>query len=174
MKRNRYLEFLYEIGFDDDKHWSLAEYLHSKPYRWRLEMDGNRKWDGLDMRVIFDKERHSPAFYSHLEDHECTMLEFFVGFAYRLVRDMFGDEDIDIPTILRTMFSNLEIFIEDDDWSGVECEDQVDDALDIWIKGDYNNYGDGNIFRFKKKHRSLWTVHMWVQASWWYGEEYLN
>lgn len=173
MKTDRYFEFLYDTGFDDDRHKEIARYLHSRPYEWRLDMDENRKWDGIEMRMIFDNERHSPAFYSSIEDSKCTMLEFFVGFAYRLVRDMFGDEEINTHTLVEIMLSSLDIFIDDDDWEEGD-EEEVDECLKVWVNGDYNNYGEGNIFRFTSKHKSLWNIHMWMQASWWYNEEFLK
>ena len=37
----RYLDYLYEIGFADNDHHKLAEYLFSIPYEWSLDMDEN-------------------------------------------------------------------------------------------------------------------------------------
>ena len=173
MLKNRYFEFLYEKGFSDDKHKSLALYLHQIPYECHLEMDEGRKYDGYVMRTIFDKDKHSTSFYSPLDGGACTMLEFFVGFAYRLVRDMYGDELITVETLVEEMLTSLDIFISDDEWSE-DCEKDVDDKIADWVYGEYNNHGEGNIFRFKKAKAGLRRVHMWMQASWWYGEEYLD
>ena len=168
MRKNRYFEFLYTKGFSDDKYRSLALYLHSIPFEWRIDMDKNRMYDGLAMRIEFDYERSDPSLYSSLEGNECTMLEFFVGFAFRLVRDMFGDEDISVEELVEVMLTSLDIFYEEFD------EDEVKDILDDWIDGDYDDYGKGNIFSFEEKKDHLNEVHMWMQASWWFGEMYLG
>jgi len=172
MKTDRYFEFLYTKGFSDDKYVSLARYLHTLPFEWRIDMDKNRMYDGLAMRTEFDDDDSPDDVYSKLDGNICTMLEFFVGFSYRLVRDMFGDEDISVEELVKIMLTSLNIFICDDDWTGVECEDKIEDAFDIWINGDYDDYGDGNIFTFKEEKPELNEVHMWMQASWWWNENY--
>lgn len=166
MKKDRYFEFLYTKGFSDDKYRSLALYLHSIPFEWRIDMDKNRMYDGLAMRIEFDNERSDPSLYSSLEGNECTMLEFFVGFAFRLVRDMFGDEDISVEELVEVMLTSLDIFYEEFN------EDEVKDILDDWIDGEYDDYGKGNIFSFEEKQDHLNEVHMWMQASWWWNENY--
>lgn len=166
MKKNRYFEFLLSKGFSDDKYRSLALYLHTIPFEWRIDMDKNRMYDGLAMRREFDDERSDPSLYSSLEGNGCTMLEFFVGFAWRLVRDMFGDEDISVEELVEVMLTSLDIFYEEFD------EVLVRDILDDWIDGDYDDYGHGNIFSFEEKQEHLNEIHMWMQASWWWNENY--
>ena len=171
MKKDRYFEFLFSKGFSDDKYRSLALYLHSIPFEWRIDMDKNRMYDGLAMRREFDDERSDPSLYSSLEGNECTMLEFFVGFAWRLVRDMFGDEDISVEELVEVMLTSLDIFYENDEIDQ-DTDIIISDALNDWIYGEYDDYGHGNIFSFEEKQDHLNEIHMWMQASWWWNENY--
>lgn len=166
MKKDRYFEFLYTKGFSDDKYRSLARYLHSLPFEWRIDMDKNRMYDGLAMRTEFDDDDSLDSVYSQLDGNKCTMLEFFVGFAHRLVRDMFGSEDISVQELVEVMLTSLDIFYQDVN------EPEIEDILNDWIDGEYDDYGRGNIFSFRKKQRGLNKIHMWMQASWWWNENH--
>ena len=102
------------------------------------------------------------------------MLEFFVGFAWRLARDMFSD--ISCPELVKAMLRNLEIWECDDEYFEDEEEedvtDEIDESLDIWVSCEYNRHGEGGIFPLSRPPEDLREVEMWVQASWWYAENF--
>lgn len=187
MENDEYFDFLYDMGFKDNMHRSLARYLHDTAFIWSLERDENRMYDGLAMRREFDdkvygqrfdfKLDHSKNFdiYSKLYDNTCTNLEFFVGFAHRLVREMFEMGDISVPELVHRMLDNLDIWVYDDDndFQDDYVIDDINDKLDIWRDRRYYETGShGNIFTVFDPPKPLQYVEMWVQASWWYNENF--
>lgn len=179
-----YFEFLYRIGFDDSSHRELAGYLNSIPYEYLLDNDENRMYDGTAMRREFEDfangntERFGDRIGGASVDistapdgSACTMLEFLVGFAYRLCRDMFND--IKISEVVERMLEGLDIWkFVDEEWC-VEVEDRIEDALDIFLDRDYSYDGsDGNIFVVPDCEDDLRDVELWIQASWWYNYWY--
>lgn len=173
----RYFDYLYETGFQDDKHKKLALYLFSIPYEWTLDMDENRMWDGIEMRREFEElckvDRHYDI-ETCLSGGACTMLEFFVGFAYRLVRDMFSHDLFDmsfVPRLIQMWLENLDIWEGWDDKDYDEAnEDLMQDKLDDWIELRYDYDGRrGGIFVINDPKEDLNETEMWVQASWWYN-----
>ena len=175
-KKLSYFEFLYEMGFNDYKHYELARYLYSLPFEWSNPRDENRMYDGIAMRREFEEEDRLGVtidISTVLEGEACTMLEFFIGFAYRLVRDMFNDGDITVPELIKKMFFNLDIWDRDDDeWIPSSDEDVIDDRLERWVIRDYDYFGEGGLFIVPDAEEDLRHVEMWVQASWWYNFYY--
>lgn len=188
-KKNDYFEFLYDMGFADGDHRELALYLNSIPFEWSLDADENRMHDGLAMRREFvdiaDENnlrydgRHEKFDISDvLEGDCCTMLEFFVGFAYRLIRDMFSDELISVRELVEKMLRNLDIWKYDDEYfdsiEKEEVEEYIDEKLDDWIDRNYDFDGSrGGIFVIPECRDDLAKTEMWIQASWWYNYWYL-
>lgn len=178
----RYFDFLYKVGFDDSYHKELAGYLNSIPYEYLLDRDENRMYDGMDMRRefmdlakgderwIFKFGKSAVDSDSVIEGGACTMLEFLVGFAYRLTRDMFNDGDLNTSDLVKIMLEGMDIWQYDDSEWSVVAEDRVEDALDIFMDREYEYDGsNGNIFVIPGCNDDLREVELWVQASWWYN-----
>lgn len=187
-KKNDYFEFLYETGFADGDHRELALYLNKRPFEWSLDADENRMDDGLAMRREFedvaDKDncRYDGRYEAYdisdvLDGGSCTMLEFFVGFAYRLVRDLFSDNVVSVHEVVERMLKNLDIWKYDDEYfdstQQEEVEEYIDEKLDDWIDREYDFDGSrGGIFVIPECRDDLAETEMWVQASWWYNYWY--
>ena len=169
-KKVDYFEFLYQTGFDDYEHRQLAGYLHTISFDWTNTMDENRMYDGIEMR----REYGDVNCMNDIFDQGCSMLEFFVGFAWRLARDMFSD--ISCPELVKAMLRNLELWEIDDEYFENEEEedvtDEIDESLDIWVNCEYNRHGEGGLFPLDQPPEDLREVEMWVQASWWYAENF--
>lgn len=182
-----YLKYLYDLGFSDTDHLNLALYLHDKPFNWTNRMDENRMYDGLGMRrgfresstgrrfnFRFDKKDGLDNFdiFSSLDGNACTMLEFFVGFAYRLARDMFSD--ITCEELVEHMLRNLDIwqFDDDSDFGDDDIIDTIDTILYRWVNCEYYFDGRGGLFPLDHPLEDMRKVQMWTQASWWYDENF--
>ena len=178
-----YFDYLYSIGFDDDgDHERLARLLFEIPYEWENDRDENRMWDGVEMRREYEEVCKIDRSYDIsrcLNGDACTMLEFFVGFAYRLVRDMFNHDIFDmsyIPKLIKMWFDedHLDIwrFVNeemDEDEEGVS--EAVVDQLDIWVHCNYEYDGScGGLFIIRDPEEDIRYTEMWVQASWWYND----
>lgn len=162
---NKYFKFLYDCGFSDDDHMKLARYLHSIPFNWTNDFDGNRAYDGLAMRREYDKPITDV-------NKACSMLEFFVGFAWRLNRDMVGE--ISCTEWVGIMFDNLDILRFTDKQFGSSAKEDLNEILDDWVSCRYGSDGLGGLFplEYPPMGEDLRDVDMWVQASWWYNENY--
>lgn len=171
-KKVDYFEFLYSFGFVDDDHRALAGYLHSMPFEWSLERDENRMYDGLAMRREYEEYLNNEEGDIPDDSEPCSMLEFFVGFSHRLVRDMFGNEDFDRTELLGIMLSNLDIWCYTDDNFDDRAKEDINECLDIFVHREYNAHGEGGLFPIDEPDDDLRDVDMWVQASWWYNENF--
>lgn len=173
----KYLDYLYETAFGGlDNYKELAGLLFSIPYEWTLDMDENRMYDGIEMRREFEELCKNDSNYdinTCLNGGACMMLEFFVGFAHRLVRDMFDHGIMTVPDLIKIWFINLDIWrFSDSNW-GDKDDEIVQDHLDYWIDLDYDYDGfNGGLFEMSDPPDDLRETEMWVQASWWYNEKY--
>lgn len=170
-KKNDYFEFLYDFGFSDDEHINLARYLHSICFDWTNKRDENRMYDGLCMRKEFIEVYDEDP--SDIPEDSCTMLEFFVGFAWRLERDMIGDADKGDRTKVwvKSMLDNLDIWKFDDEefeTRGGSVYLDIDEFITNWVELKYSADGNGGIFYIENFDGDLRDVEIWNQASFWY------
>ncbi len=171
--KNRYFNWLC-AQIHDKKHKSyrkLLDHLHSIPFHYILEMDGNRYEDGIDLRYKFayneNLDQREVEYY--LGDDGCSVLEMMVALSSKCEQIMedpsIGDR---MPNWFWDMIRNLGLSTMDD--SNYD-PDYVNTALIRFMDREYEPNGKGGLFIVRnKKHVDMRNVEIWYQAMWYLNE----
>ena len=168
---NEYFDWMCQLVSDkqyigDRSYRKLLSKLHSIPFTYTIDMDGNRAADGIDLRYRYGYERNYEDYIiaSFLDDKPCSVLEMIVALALRCETIM---EDPDYGDRTGEWF-----------WGMIEClglesmddtdfnRDHVDDVIDIFLSRGYGRDGRGGLFTIKHPKRDLRTVEIWYQMNW--------
>ena len=171
-----YVNWMYSIVCQgDDSHKRtyyrrLLEYLHERNFIFKIDLDGNRAEDGIDLRYRFsyDKGYSYPMVASYLDNSSCSVLEMMVALSIRC------EEWMDNPAIgtrTNVWFWNmieslgLDYMIDSKFDSFV-----VDDVLEIFHNRMYQKNGKGGLFTIRRNDRDMRTVEIWCQMCWYLNE----
>lgn len=136
-----YLWLLKQINYiPGDTYDKLLEYLHSVPFYWDVDNDGNRCEDGLQLRQIFMHEEGWNTV--PISDEVCTVLEMFISLALRIENDIMWDGEIDRTSEwFWIMIHNLGFSMHN--------ESNWNDILEIFMRRQYAENGEGGLFPLK-------------------------
>ena len=184
---NDYFIFLFNITELEDKYMKLCEILHGINVTFDeddVPMDENRIWDGKAMRSIFCeamfpssavKRRLLVKELDNCFDRDyCSVLEVFIGLAWRIERDVIGDPDEGDRTSfwVRCILHNLELLDYTD--KALKTMDDKKEVVDIVLKcinRDYDRFGNGSAFPVRYPRRNMKYMEMWNQMVQWLDEE---
>ena len=184
---NDYFIFLFNITGLDDKYTKLCEVLHGINFTYdedEVPMDENRIWDGKAMRAIFCdamfpisaiKRRNLTKQLDNCFDRDyCSVLEVFVGLAWRIERDIIGDPDEGDRTSywIRCILHNLGLldFTNKTLRSTYDKKEVVNIVLNC-VDREYDRYGNGSAFPVKRPRKDMRKTEMWNQMVQWLDEE---
>ena len=160
------LYFRWLCGLVDKNGWypSLLRYMDSIPFVSEHPMDMNRAEDGKYMRYIYKEETGIDS----ERDCQCTVLELFVGFAWRLsfymgnIQEDWGGENGIIPWFW-TMMRNMGIDEEKGERINLV---HVKNAIDIFMYRAYDDHGRGGPFYVENPCGDMREAELWDQANW--------
>lgn len=147
-----YYNFLCDLihGVGYVKYSKLLHFLYSVEYVWdpRIETDGNRADDGIQLRFRF---RDSTGI--SIPRMPCTLLEMMIALSCRLEADLFGEPGDDHPEKwFWIMVNNLGlIYMDDDHFDSVKASDIVGKML----SRDIGKLGEGGLFPLKKSRSGM-------------------
>lgn len=168
---NEYFDWMCQLVSDkqyigDHSYRKLLSKLHSIPFTYTIDMDGNRAADGIDLRYRFGYERNYEDYIitSFLDDKPCSVLEMIVALALRCETIM---EDPDYGDRTGEWFWGMieSLGLESMDDTSFN-RDHVDDVIDIFLSRGYGRDGRGGLFTIKHPKRDLRTVEIWYQMNW--------
>ena len=151
----------------------LLSELHSYKFDTRAlpELDVNRAYDGLGLRVIFMEKYGEVG--SSTNRGACTMLEFLVALAGRM-SFLMGDESQESlrPRYFYCMIRNLRLLkLTDERFDELNGEFFVLDAVQRVLERRYDADGDGGLFPLRHcVHEDMRTVEIWYQMQKWLSE----
>ena len=166
---NRYLDWLYDIVCDD--HYSrdvsyrrLFRRLHETPFRYVIEMDGNRAEDGVDLRYRFGQENGYADYVvaSYLDDRDCSVLEMMIALSLRVETHIMDDPSLGnrVAQWFWEMIVNLGL-------GGMTDENfdasYVDERLDAFLERDYDRDGTGGLFKIHDPRKNMRSAEIWYQ-----------
>ena len=174
---SEYFEWMYHLVCSDNKirkkisYRRLLSFLHSVVYIPRLEMDDNRRIDGIDLRYRFGYENGYPDTYiqTYLDKKDCSMLEMMVALACKVEEEItdnyiYGDRT---SQWFWSMVISLGLNgMEDSKFDSNYCEHVVDNFL----IHNYKSNGDGGLFTLEHPARDLRDVDIWRQFMWYLNE----
>lgn len=143
----------------------VLEKLFSTEFIDVLGVDGNRIFDGLDLRYEFADHVGEHIYYvvGNLPN-KCSVLEMMIALARRWDYDNMYDPDIGDRSCdwFWLMFSNLGLdFYSDDCYN----EEEVDSILDIFMNRKYGKDGKGSLFPTKNLDKNLAKKDIWAQIN---------
>ena len=172
-----YFEWMYHLVSSDNKgrkkisYRKLLSFLHSVVYIPRLEMDDNRRIDGIDLRYHFGYKNGYPDAYikACLDDKECSVLEMMVALSCKVEQEItdnyiYGDRT---SQWFWSMIINLGLNgMEDSRFDQRYCENVVDN----FMSHNYRPNGQGGLFTLEHPIRDMRDVDIWRQFMWYLNE----
>lgn len=161
----RYFDWMYELVFWTDKSYiKLLTRLHDTPFRYSIEMDGNREADGINLRYRFGFETGCEDYIiaSYLDDRPCSVLEMMVALSIRCEEHIMTDPEIGDRTAVwfRGMIENLGLLDMTDDRFDVE---RVDDTICRFLNRAYLKNGKYGLFTVKNRYHDMRSIEIWYQ-----------
>lgn len=173
---NEYFEWMYHLVCNDIKYNKLSYrklfyFLHSVDYIPRLEMDENRRIDGINFRYRFGYENgYSDEYIKRfLDTRECSLLEMMIALAFRVEEQIMSDilAGNRVGQWFWTMVVNLGLGSMDDlNFDKNHCLSIVDNFL----SQKYDKYGNGGLFVVNNPPRDMRDVDIWCQFMWYLNE----
>lgn len=174
--QNEYFEWMYHLVCSDQyyekvSYRKLFIYLHRVSYTPNIEMDDNRRIDGIDFRYRFGLENgySDNQIETDLDIGECSMLEMMIALAFKV------EEEVTADTLYgdRTgqwfwgMIVSLGLgCMNDKQFDQDYCESCVNSFLDQR----YAPNGKGGLFTLDNPPEDLRNVDIWCQFMWYLNE----
>ena len=172
MQRNdiqsAYFKWMCDLVSDDEyktpSYKKLLSYLNEVEFIYILPMDGNRMYDGIDLRYRFGREcgYSDPEVATYLDDRPCSVLEMMVALAKRCEDDIMDDPDVGnrVGQWFWNMIVNLGLGpMHNRNFD----EDYVDDVMYIFLNREYSPNGEGGLFEIEDCDKDLRNVEIWYQ-----------
>ena len=164
---NEYFNWLYELVCkrrytSQISYKKLLMCLHNVEFRYSIDRDENRAYDGMDLRVRFGYET---GYNTDCLDDPCSVLEMIVALAIRCEECIMDDTKYGdrMTQWFWGMLTNLGIgFMSDDRFDKIFVMDAVNRLLDR----DYEPDGRGGLFTIKHCDQDLRDVEIWFQLLW--------
>ena len=174
---NEYFEWMYHLVCSDNKgrrkisYRRLLTFLDSVIYIPRLEMDDNRRIDGIDLRYQFGYENGYPDAYinTYLDNGDCSMLEMMVALACKVEQEItdnyiYGDRT---SQWFWSMIISLGLNSMEDSKFDLNYSRKV---VDNFLSQNYKPNGVGGLFTLEHPTRDLRDVDIWCQFMWYLNE----
>lgn len=176
-----YLDFLMDYcGFgnifkhlnkrDLEKYNWIFHILHNKNFRFIIERDDNRAWDGIKYRDIYVENN---IFIKDLKEvnifmnKDCSVMEMLIGLAIRIENEYIGDPSDEHPEdLFFIMISNLGLLDAEDNF-------EVNFIIDKWLDRRFTKTGKGSPFPVKKDKRDQRKLEIWDQIISYINENFI-
>ena len=147
----------------------LLKELHSIPFEWSIDRDGNRAIDGEQLRWEFMDEHNIPDIF-YKDGIGCSVLEMLVSLSVRCDLEIMGvsGENL-IARWFWIMIDNLDLMrCSDDHFSGEYVRQQVK----IWLNRVFDRNGNGSPFPLKRAKYDQRKVEIWAQMCGYLSENF--
>lgn len=161
----RYFDWLYGLVFQTNYSYTeLLSKLNDIPFRYSIDMDGNREADGMNLRYRFGYETGCEDYIiaSYLDDRQCSVLEMMVALAIRCEEQIMTDPEIGNRTSVwfRGMLDNLGLLdMTNDRFDSL----RVDKAICRFLDREYRPNGQGGLFTVKDRNCDMRSIEIWYQ-----------
>lgn len=160
------------IRADTKNHYRLLRHLDEIDFRYRIDMDGNREADGINLRYRFGYDAKIPQgiIAAYLDNRPCSVLEMMAALALRceeaIMSDpMYGNR---VPEWFWEMTKSLGVYKLDDIHYN---QTTVDRIIGIFLDREYFRNGKGGLFTLNSPEgRDMRSVEIWCQLCWYLDE----
>lgn len=171
--QNCYYDWLVNKVFkytnERDEYSLLMTKLHETEYIYSLEKDANRYDDGLDLKKTFCWEVGIGLQTAEILGTQCSILEMMVALASRCEVSIMSDPSKGNRTGLwfMTMLKSMHL---DSQTNDVYNESYVENRLRIMLYRNYDEYGDGALFKVNDPVYDMREAEVWMQMNWYLSE----
>lgn len=166
---NLYFEWMYSLVSSRiynrrTTYRQLLEKLHDIPFKYKLRMDENRAWDGVDLRYRFGNEKdiHASAIASYLDVKPCSVLEMIIALALRCETNIMSDPSAGNRT--GKWFWNMIESLGLGDMTDQRFDEaHVEEVVDIFLKRKYEPDGNGGLFTVPNSPKDMRSIEIWYQ-----------
>lgn len=159
----KYFDWMYKAVIKSENHVSyrkLLSILYSREFYYSIQMDKNRKNDGIYLRGEFIQE--NPEYYVDEFDENlsnfCSVLEVMVALSRRIEQEYLGET----ADWFMQMLENMGINDLDDDHFDPEIAEK---SVDILLGRRYLRSGKGGLFALNDPPEDLRNVEIWQQMQ---------
>lgn len=174
-----YFEWMYHLVCNDNRlknklsYRKLLHYLNSVIFVPTIDMDDNRRIDGIDFRYRFAYESGYPELY--IDDcfewikNDCSVLEMMIALSFKVEEQitkeyMYGDRT---GQWFWSMVNSLGLnYMDDKSFDQSYCEK----CIDIFLSRSYDFNGKGGLFTLENPIRDMRNVDIWTQFMWYLNE----
>ena len=174
---NEYFEWMYHLVCNNNmkrgtiSFRKLLYFLHSTTFVPNIDLDDNRRIDGIDFRYRFGYENGYPDLYidEYLNTRDCSVLEMMIALAFRVENEItanykFGDRT---GQWFWSMIVSLGLnSMEDKSFDLQYCISVIDKFMNH--KYEYN--GKGGLFTLENPNADMRDVDIWCQCMWYLDE----
>lgn len=167
---NWLLDKITDADFNPSRYSKLMQTLYNTEFTWTIEGDENRAADGLDLRNDFAEEKDISQFEFRLViNRPCSMLEMMVALACRTENQIMEDLFVGprFGRWMKAMLSSLGLRYELDDYYD---DNYVDYIITSFMSREYNEDGDGGLFRIRNHDVDMRKLEIWAQMNWYLRE----
>ena len=174
--RQEYFEWMYHLVCGDKKYNKLSyrkllEYLDSVDFIPIMDMDDNRRIDGIDFRYQFGYVNgYSDKLIHDLVDtRNCSVLEMMVALAFRVEEQitsnyLYGDRTSQWFWIMITSLGLGQMYDSQFDLN------YCNTVIDNFMRRQYEPNGQGGLFTIENPRQDLRDVDIWTQFMWYLSD----
>ena len=167
---NWLLEKVTDADFNPSRYSTLMRTLYDTEFTWTIDEDENRAIDGLDLRTEYAKVADiSPMEVFMAINRPCSVLEMMIALACRTENQIMEDLFVGprFGRWMKAMLSSLGLRYELDDYYD---DNYVDYIITSFMSREYNEDGDGGLFRIRNHDVDMRKLEIWAQMNWYLRE----
>lgn len=167
---NWLLDKITDADFNPSRYSKLMQTLYNTEFTWTIDEDENRANDGLHLRRDYaDEIGVDPMEVRMAVNRPCTLLEMMVALACRTENQIMEDLFVGprFGRWMKAMLSSLGLRYDMDDYYDPIYVDYI---ITSFLSREYNEDGDGGLFRVRNHEVDMTKVEIWVQMNWYLRE----
>lgn len=174
-----YYSWICELAFPDPamqaQYSNLLDFLNAIPFIPVLDMDDNRRVDGIDLRSHFGYKAKIPTdiINEEFRDKPCSVLEMMVALANRCDEEIMYDFDKGDRTNIWFYDMLVSLGIQDttnDKWN-IFTSDYVFSTIENFMRREFSPNGVGGLFVINNPKQDLRSVDFWTQMCWYANQK---
>ena len=171
-----YFEWMYHLVCNDRRYSKLSyrkliSYLHNVIFVPRMDMDDNRRLDGISFRYRFGFQCGYPddEIQRYLDNKDCSVLEMMISLAFRVEEEIMGNYLYGNRTgqWFWVMIVSLGLGQMDDTKFD---ENYCNEVIHNFLERNYEPNGKGGLFTLEHPRRDMRDVDIWCQFMWYLTE----
>lgn len=151
--------------FDISQYTTLLSRLYHTEFTWTIDDDANRAADGIDLRFEYANSIGVSSIDARIIfNHPCSVLEMMVALALKCENQLMEDLFVGprVGRWFKVMLSSLGLRFEAD---GYYDEKYVDYIITSFLAREYNEDGDGGLFRTNDHTIDMRQLEIWYQMN---------